>query len=323
MNNPITQAIEALALILPMAKGYAHQHPVGNNSAFCDQAEAALASLRAAQEGDLPPLPEPAQTSHVTDSVMRKLEVRTHTADQMREYARLALAAAGGGVPHDALIQARDMLENWSSYVPPYFAEKHGLKDDFATLDKWIASSPQPEAAPAVAQVPKVCDGKEQDAFEAWASSNRYDMHTHPLHWLFLNQETASARDGWKGAIEYVNRVLAAVPEAPAQAAQSAGEVERGDVVAFEFYNRATCHAIVDYSVNTHVGRLSADKGYEARPLVYAAKREEVTDGSKPIPLWQAREALDELEAAARGDAPFNHQAAAVVRAALSHKEQR
>ena len=107
----------------------------------------------------------------------------------------------------------------------------------------------------------------------------------------------------------------------PAQAAQSAGEVERGDVVAFEFYNRATGHAIVDYSVNTHVGKLSADKGYEARPLVYADKREEVTDGSKPIPMWQARESLDELEAAARGDAPFNHQAAAVVRAALSRKE--
>lgn len=73
--------------------------------------------------------------------------------------------------------------------------------------------------------------------------------------------------------------------------------------------------------MNTHVGNLSAAKGYEARPLVYADKREEVTDGSKPIPAWQAREALDELEAAARGDAPFNHQAAAIVRAALSHKE--
>lgn len=109
---------------------------------------------------------------------------------------------------------------------------------------------------------------------------------------------------------------------ASAQAAPSAGEVERGDVVAFEFYNRATGHAIVDYSVNTHVGNLSAAKGYEARPLVYAAPRQNVLDGSKPIPAWQAREALDELEAAARGDAPFNHQAAAVVRAALPHKER-
>jgi hypothetical protein len=50
---------------------------------------------------------------------------------------------------------------------------------------------------------------------------------------------------------------------------------------------------------------------------VYADKREEVTDGSKPIPLWQAREALDELEAAARGDEPFNHFAAGLVRSAL------
>lgn len=113
----------------------------------------------------------------------------------------------------------------------------------------------------------------------------------------------------------------ARIPEAPTHAAPLAGEVERGDVVAFEFYNRATGHAIVDYSVNTHVGNLSAAKGYEARPLVYAAPRQNVLDGSKLIPAWQAREALDELEAAARGDAPFNHQAAAVVRAALSHKE--
>ena len=125
----------------------------------------------------------------------------------------------------------------------------------------------------------------------------------------------------WDGANNVLCVPYQARPEAPAQAAPSAGEVERGDVVAFEFYNRATGHAIVDYSVNTHVGNLSAAKGYEARPLVYAAPRQNVLDGSKPIPAWQAREALDELEAAARGDAPFNHQAAAVVRAALSHKE--
>ena len=117
-------------------------------------------------------------------------------------------------------------------------------------------------------------------------------------------------------------QILKVIAEAPAQAAPSAGEVERGDVVAFEFYNRATGHAIVDYSVNTHVGTLGAERGYEARPLVYARRREKVTDGSKPIPLWQAREALDELEASARGDAPFNHHAAAVVRAALESAEQ-
>lgn len=130
---------------------------------------------------------------------------------------------------------------------------------------------------------------------------------------LTVDQATELLRDALGVEVEV---------KTPAQAAQSAGEVERGDVVAFEFYNRATGHAIVDYSVNTHVGNLSADKGYEARPLVYASKREEITDGSKPIPLWQAREALDELEAAALGDAPFNHQASAHV-ANLTKEPQR
>lgn len=169
--------------------------------------------------------------------------------------------------------------------------------------------------AQAAVQAPHLTGKQRIQLAQAWAMLEDYAT----------DQRQAgndSFAEGAMSSAHTIKELLAAAPEAPAQAALSAGEVERGDVVAFEFYNRATGHAIVDYSVNTHVGNLSADKGYEARPLVYAEKREEVTDGSKPIPLWQAREALDELEAAARGDAPFNHQAAAVVRAALSHKEQ-
>lgn len=37
-------AIEALRLILPMAKGYAHAHPVGSNAAYIEAAEAVLAA---------------------------------------------------------------------------------------------------------------------------------------------------------------------------------------------------------------------------------------------------------------------------------------
>lgn len=109
------------------------------------------APQRAAQEGGLPPLPAQA----FPDPRYGMSTYPGYTADQMREYARTAIAAAGGGVPHDALIQARDMLENWSSYVPPYFAEKHGLKDDFATLDKWIAAAPEApaQAAPSAGEV--------------------------------------------------------------------------------------------------------------------------------------------------------------------------
>lgn len=60
---------------------------------------------------------------------------------------------------------------------------------------------------------PKVCDGKEQDAFEAWAASEMYDMTQHPLHWLFLDPRTYAARQGWKAAIEYGNRKP--LPEPP------------------------------------------------------------------------------------------------------------
>lgn len=37
---------------------------------------------------------------------------------------------------------------------------------------------------------------------------------------------------------------------------------------AYEFYNPATGHAIVDYSEHTHVGQLSREKGYVPLPLV-------------------------------------------------------
>jgi hypothetical protein len=44
-------------------------------------------------------------------------------------------------------------------------------------------------------------------------------------------------------------------------------------IVAYEFRHPITGHAIVDYSERTYVGQLSVDKGYVARPLVYAAAR--------------------------------------------------
>jgi hypothetical protein len=61
-----------------------------------------------------------------------------------------------------------------------------------------------------VPELPKSNDGKEQDAFEAWAGSERYDMATHPIHWLFLNERTDAARQGWKAALEYIGKVMSA-----------------------------------------------------------------------------------------------------------------
>ncbi len=75
-------------------------------------------------------------------------------------------------------------------------------------------------------EVPQSNDGKEQDSFEAWASSNRYDMTTHPMFWLFLNERTYAARQGWKAALEYVNANLATPKPEASAATQQAGRAE-------------------------------------------------------------------------------------------------
>lgn len=51
--------------------------------------------------------------------------------------------------------------------------------------------------------LPNNCDGKEQLAFEEWAKARHYDMHEHPLHYLFLDAKTNAARKGWSAAITY------------------------------------------------------------------------------------------------------------------------
>jgi len=48
--------------------------------------------------------------------------------------------------------------------------------------------------------------------------------------------------------------------------------------VAYEFYNKETGHAIVDYTRWTHAGHLTDTAGYEARPLVYASQPKGLTD---------------------------------------------
>ena len=46
------------------------------------------------------------------------------------------------------------------------------------------------------------------------------------------------------------------------------GVASAGPIVAHEFHNLETGHAIADYSAHTHVGHLSAEKGYTDFPLV-------------------------------------------------------
>lgn len=81
---------------------------------------------------------------------------------------------------------------------------------------------------------PTTCDGKEQEAWEAWAQTELYDMTQHPLHYLFLNERTYAARQGWKAGLLYaVEQMKAASPTPPTQAADSVLEdAERLDWLA-------------------------------------------------------------------------------------------
>ena len=67
-----------------------------------------------------------------------------------------------------------------------------------------------------VTDVAKICDGVEQNAFEAWASNEGFDMHEHPIHYLFLDEKTSSARQGWKAGLDHARqRILASLDLSP------------------------------------------------------------------------------------------------------------
>lgn len=96
------------------------------------------------------------------------------------------------------------------------------------------------------------------------------------------SQEWKAYAAGLPKLLSQARAILAALPvEQPVAAPKfdkqkmlaSAREhgMDLGDnPVAYEFYNKATGHAVVDYTRWTHRGHLTEKDGYEARPLVYA-----------------------------------------------------
>lgn len=53
---------------------------------------------------------------------------------------------------------------------------------------------------------------QEQAAFEEWANDSRYEMHQHPLHYLFMDKQTNAARQGWKAALAFVGQLQDETP---------------------------------------------------------------------------------------------------------------
>ncbi len=93
------------------------------------------------------------------------------------------------------------------------------------------AGTAQAEVQAQPVEWPATCDGHEQEAWEAWAKSERHDMSEHPLHYLFLNERTNAARQGWKAGLVYAvaqmqQRPLPAPQAQPADALPQRTEAE-------------------------------------------------------------------------------------------------
>lgn len=55
---------------------------------------------------------------------------------------------------------------------------------------------------------PKTCDGKEQEAWEAYGQVSKLDMSRHPMFYIFLAPETDAARYAWKAGLEYAAKAI-------------------------------------------------------------------------------------------------------------------
>ena len=130
--------------------------------------------------------------------------------------------------PADTLAALADKLETQAGRRVPKWTDRptqsppmrYRYDDDTRAFMAGIAADLRALASLKGEAVPKRCDGKEQEAFEAWAAAQKYDMERHPLHWLFLNERTYAARQGWAAALEYANKIVT-TPPAP-QAAERA-----------------------------------------------------------------------------------------------------
>lgn len=102
---------------------------------------------------------------------------------------------------NDALLQKA--LDAVAALSPDQQREMMELQRRSFAENNVALSRPAPDATGKCGELVDNCDGKEQEAFETWAKSKRFDMHEHPLHYLFLDSKTNAAREGWNEAIRY------------------------------------------------------------------------------------------------------------------------
>lgn len=128
---------------------------------------------------------------------------------------------------------------------------------------------------------PKACDGKEQFAFEAWAKRRGFDLTEHPLHYLFLDERTDAARDGWRSAIQYVQDQIRARGPTDALAGKERGEVSKkvrdANKAKLKLWDQAIKAAQAVYPDDYEYGITDSDmeKAIKAAMVVLTAGKEQ------------------------------------------------
>lgn len=100
-----------------------------------------------------------------------------------------------------ATVMAREAAPTHITYNPVYMVTYAGADPSRGYV--YVREDTRPAPAATDTGLVSNCDGKEQEAFETWAKTKRYDMHEHPMHYLFLDPKTNAAREGWNEAIRY------------------------------------------------------------------------------------------------------------------------
>ena len=78
-----------------------------------------------------------------------------------------------------------------------------------------FGSSPPPPSTHVAGITFPLPSHQEQAAFEEWATESRYEMHQHPLHYLFVDKQTNAARQGWKAALAFVRKLSEGSTDGP------------------------------------------------------------------------------------------------------------
>lgn len=187
------------------------------------------------------------------------------------------------------------------------------IKESVAVAEKiahLIATAPVSKTAAPVqdeSSLPDVCDGKEQDAFEEWATKQGMNMQCHPMHWLFLDTKTISARQGWKAALKYVRAHIAAVSAKAQQRVPDDVETFLDEVRAELLRARSKFPGdrIMTIALAEEFGELckavldepAANVRKEAVQTAVMAARV-VLDGDGSVTAWRSERGLDPLTGA-------------------------